>query len=114
MNTNLSSKQWIAVGLIVATALIHLVLALAFGFDTFSVVFILNGLGYLALGAALYLLPQFAGQRSTIRWILIGFTAVTIIGYFAANWPDIWGPIGVVDKIIEIVLIVLLFQETRA
>jgi hypothetical protein len=49
-----------------------------------------------------------------IRWVLVGFTAVTIVGYFAANWPDIWGPIGILDKIIEIVLVVLLVQEARA
>ena len=110
MVANLSGRQKAITGLVVATALIHIVL----GFmseGSFMIIFILNGLGYLALLAALYFLPQMAGQRSMVRWALLAFTAVTFVLYFVVNWPDIWGPMGIVDKLIELVLIILLLQE---
>ena len=110
MAANLSSRQKSIVGLTVATALIHIVLGVMSG-GSFMIIFLLNGLGYLALLAGLYFLPQLAGQRSLVRWALLGFTAVTFILYFVFNWPDIWSPMGLVDKVIELILIVFLWQE---
>ncbi|WP_420629005.1 hypothetical protein [Candidatus Leptofilum sp.] len=110
LTANLSGQQKTIVGLTVATALIHIVLGVLAG-GTFLIMFLLNGLGYLVLMAALYFLPQFAAQRSLIRWVLLAFTAVTFILYFVFNWPDIWSPIGIVDKLIELALIVLLWQD---
>ncbi len=110
MVAKLSGRQKAIVGLTVATAIIHIVL----GFmseGNFMIIFLLNGLGYLALLAALYFLPQMAGQRSMVRWALLAFTAVTFILYFVFNWPDIWGPMGIVDKLIELVLMILLWQD---
>lgn len=107
---NLSGQQKGIVALTVATALIHVVLAfLAGGF--FLVIFLLNGIGYLALLAALYFLPQMAGQRALVRWAFLAFTAVTIVLYFVFNWPDIWSPMGIVDKVIELVLLILLWLD---
>ncbi len=106
----LGSKQYGIIALTIVTALIHIVLGLgADGF--FRILFLLNGLGYLGLMAGYYFLPQLAGQRSLVRWAFIGFTAVTFILYFVFNWPDIWGPIGLVDKAVELVMLILLFQE---
>lgn len=107
---NLSSRQKAIVGLTVATALIHIVLGIMSG-GTFLIIFLLNGLGYLALLAALYFLPQFAAQRSMVRWALLAFTAVTFILYFAFNASNPWNPMGLVDKAIELILIILLWQE---
>lgn len=109
MNIALTSRQWVIVGLTVATAVIHFILA--FMGDSVDVLFVLNGLGYLALIAALYFLPQLAGQRSLIRWALMGYTAVTFILYFVFNWPNIWGPLGLIDKSIELILIILLWLD---
>ncbi|MEZ4592521.1 MAG: hypothetical protein R3D55_15460 [Chloroflexota bacterium] len=110
MAANLSSRQKAIAGLTVATALIHIVLGVMAG-GSFMIIFLLNGLGYLALLAGLYFLPQLAGQRSLVRWAFLGFTAVTFILYFAFNWPDIWNPMGLVDKAIELILIIFLWQE---
>jgi len=105
-------KQLGIIILTVLTALIHLFLGFnSLGDGFFGVVFILNGLGYLALLIGLYFLPQLAGQRPLLRWALLAFTAVTFILYFVFNWPDIWGPIGIADKAIELVLLVLLWLE---
>ena len=112
MVAKLSSRQKGIVGLAVATAVIHIILALLNSGDTmFLVLFLLNGIGYLALVAGLYFLPQLASQRSMIRWALLGFTAVTFILYFVFNWPTVLNPLGVVDKLIELVLMIQLWQE---
>ena len=110
MVAKLSGRQKAIVGLTVATALIHIVLGVMSG-GTFLIIFLLNGLGYLALLAALYFLPQFAAQRSMVRWALLAFTAVTFILYFAFNASNPWNPMGLVDKAIELILIILLWQE---
>jgi len=109
-SVQLGSKQYGIIGLTVATAIIHLIVGVA-TFPNGGWLFVLNGIGYAALIAGLYFLPQLAGQRATVRWVLIGFTAVTIILYFVFNWPDIWSPMGILDKIIELVLIVLLWMD---
>jgi hypothetical protein len=91
--------------LTLATALIHLQLAFP------DPVFILNGLGYLALLAALYLpIPQVAGYRNAVRWVLIGYTALTIFLWilFGARIP-----IGYTAVAIEVALIALLLLEAR-
>ncbi|MCC6604419.1 MAG: hypothetical protein IT327_14495 [Anaerolineae bacterium] len=110
MVAKLSSRQKAIAGLTVATALIHIVLGIMSG-GTFLIIFLLNGLGYLGLLAALYFLPQFAAQRSMVRWALLAFTAVTFILYFAFNASNPWNPMGLVDKAIELILIILLWQE---
>lgn len=105
-------KQLGIIVLTALTALIHLFLGIgSLGDGFFGAIFILNALGYLALLAGLYFIPQLAGQRPFIRWAFMGFTAVTIILYFVFNWPEIWGVIGLADKAIEIVLVALLWLE---
>jgi hypothetical protein len=89
--------------LTLATALIHLQLNFP------DPMFILNGLGYLALLAALFL-PSLARNRRLVRWALIGYTALTILLWLLLGART---PIGYMDKVIEIVLIVLLLIEAR-
>jgi hypothetical protein len=91
--------------LTLATALIHLQLAFP------DPGFILNGLGYLTLLAVLYLpvLPL-ARYRSIVRWALIGYTALTILLWILLGART---SIGYIDKIIEILLILLLLVEAR-
>ena len=85
------------------TALIHLQLNFP------DPVFILNGLGYLTLLAALYL-PQVARYRNAVRWVLIGYTALTILLWILIGARV---PIGYIDKAIEVALIVVLLLEAR-
>lgn len=79
------------IGLTAATALIHI----QFLFP--ETMFILNGLGYLALLAALYFVPQLAEHRRLVRLVLLGYTAVTVV---------LWA-------LIELALIALLWVEDR-
>ena len=89
--------------LTLGTAFIHLQLNFP------DPVFILSGLGYLALLAALYL-PGLARYRNVVRLVLIGYTALIIFLWvlFGARIP-----IGYVDKVIEVALISLLILDAR-
>ncbi len=89
--------------LTLATALIHLQLNFP------DPMFILNGLGYLALLAALFL-PSLARYRGLVRWALVGYAALTIVLWLLLGART---PIGYMDKVIEIVLIALLLIEAR-
>jgi hypothetical protein len=106
-STNVSANDPLRVGVIVltvGTALIHLYLGLQ-GFP----LFVLNGLGYLTLLAALILpIPRISDYRNLTRWILLGYTALTIFLWIVVGARTV---IGYTDKIIEIVLIALLVLE---
>jgi hypothetical protein len=81
----------------------------ALGF--FAALFYLDGLGYIVLTAALYH-PAFARFRRLTRWALIALTAATIIAYFALIQGQ-YDALGIVNKITEVILIVLLVIEGR-
>jgi hypothetical protein len=99
--------------LTVATAAIHFSRAIAD--PEIRVLFILNGLGYLALLSAIYLpFPWFAGRRKLADRLLIGYAALTIILW--GVWVAMSGEataLGIVDKLIEIALIGLLWRKSR-
>ena len=100
--------------LTVATAVIHLYLALtaigSMGFNFGVMLFILNGLGYLGLLAVLQLpIRQLARFRSAARWALIVFAALTILLFFIM--APVYMIIGYVDKAIEVALIALLLAD---
>jgi hypothetical protein len=97
---------WVGIFLLtLATAAIHLYLGLSFG----NTLFVLNGLGYLGLLAALQLpIPQLARFRDAARWALVVYTALTMVLYFIDN-PGM--TIGYVDKAIEVALIALLLAD---
>jgi hypothetical protein len=100
--------------LTLATAVIHLYLALtaisSMGLNFGVMLFILNGLGYLGLLAALQLpIRQLARFRSAARWALVAFTALTIVLFFVMA-PQ-YTIIGYVDNAIEVALIALLLAD---
>jgi hypothetical protein len=80
-------------------------------FQNLPILFMLNFVAYIVLGGALYL-PFFRSFQRLIRWALIVLAALTIIAYFAMLGfsPN---PLGYVDKVIELALIVLLVIEDR-
>ena len=106
---SLSSQSYRIIALALLTGLIHLYLGVQDGIA----LFILNGLGFIALVAGLYLLPQLAKWRSYIRWALAAYTAVTVIAYFVVNNQPFDSGVGLVTKAIEVILIILLFTQQR-
>jgi hypothetical protein len=92
--------------LALATAAIHISLLFP------DPIFILNGVGYLALLAAYILpLPFLQGKGSLISWAFIGYTAITIAAWLVLG--DKGMLLGVATKGIEILLIILLLVDRR-
>ena len=118
--------------LVAATALVHLFLgvnltmaltqpaqdAQAAGVGGFAmmsilaVLFLCNFAGYVVLGAALYLTALRRFQTAT-RTLLIGYTALTFLAYFAIDQGQALNPIGLSDKAVEAALIALLVIDGR-
>ena len=94
------------VALALATALIHIYLAIPLTL----VPFYLNGLGYAALAIALYL-PRLRPWREQLRWALVAYTAMTILLWLFLGRP--YTTIGYVDKAVELALVGLLLFERR-
>jgi hypothetical protein len=95
------------------TALIHLVL-LNIGMGKIDPLFTLNGLGYLALLAALFLtLPVVSKQQPLVHWAFMAFTTVTILAFIVIA-PRPYTMLGYITKLDEIVLIAALYMHLRA
>jgi len=111
--------------LTVLTAVVHLFLALGTfllashgplpagatpeGLLLFTILFLLNGVGYLVLIVALYM-PWLQRFQTYTRWLLIGYTALTIVVWYfiEASHADLF---DYSDKLIEAGLIALLLIE---
>jgi hypothetical protein len=122
----------LAIGaLAAATALVHLALGAvtnvmiatqpelvaslggATALTVMAALFYANFAGYVALAAALYHpRPVLRRLRRVTRWALIGFTAVTVLAYFALAQGHV-DAFGLSDKAIEGLLIALLVVEAR-
>lgn len=74
--------------------------------------FFCNFGGYVVLNVALYP-PILRRFQHITRALLIGFTAVTFVAYFAIERGHALNPIGLSDKAVEAALIVLLVIEGR-
>ena len=105
----LSSRTVITI-LTLFTAAVHLYLGIS---QPDSTIFLLNGIGYLVLLFLTFWTPGFLkGQAGLIRWVFIGYAALTIIAFFAQ-----WGlggfgdPIGITTKVVEFLLILGLLQS---
>lgn len=93
-----------------ATALIHLGIGL-FG-ERVNPMFVLNGLGYLALVAAIGLNPGWVQARRPLLFgVFMVYTAITILGWAAFGQRTV---VGYVDKTIEVLLVLTLWQYWRA
>jgi len=108
----LSTTQKGITALTVLTALMHILLGFfSLSNPFFFITFLFNGVGYLALLAALYFLPRFSGQRRLVRGALLGYTALTFVLYFIFNWSDPFNSMGIINKLVELALIILLLLD---
>ena len=80
-------------------------------FTALPVLFYLNFIGYIVLAGALYL-PALVRYQRVIRWILIFYTAITILAWYLITHaqPNL---IAYIDKPIELTLIILLLIDDR-
>ena len=98
----------IRIGVVVLTlmaAIVHLSLLFP------DPVFILNGIGYLTLLAALYLpVPRLVPHRRVVRWALVGYATLTILAWVAIGERT---PLGYSTTAGEVALVILLLMENR-
>jgi hypothetical protein len=73
------------------------------------ILFDLNFVGYIVLAGALYL-PRLQRFQPIIRWVLIGYTALTIILWYLISGGHA-NMFAYVDKVVEVALIVLLLID---
>lgn len=106
----IGTLQWVIIALTLATAVVHLFLGIQFG----DMLMLMNSLGYLGLLVGYFLmLPGIKLKRDWIRWAYVAYAAVTIVAYFASQGlvEGLQSPLGIVTKIVELVLIVLLLRD---
>lgn len=110
---NRSTLRILIAVLTIITAAIHLSLGIGNLSDTLGILFILNGIGYLALLAAFWFdIPK--GRAGLVRMLLMAFAAVTIVAYFVVNGSySLQNPIGLITKLDELLLIVVLYLYGR-
>jgi hypothetical protein len=78
----------------------------------FTALFLLNGLSYLTLLAALMLpIPQLSSYRHWLRWGLLGFAALTVVVWVTLVLTIHFGaiPLAYVTKVVELTLIGVLW-----
>jgi len=96
----------IRIGVVVLTlmaAVVHLSLLFP------DPLFILNGIGYLALLAALYLpVARLVADRRLVRWALIGYATLTILAWVAIGERTL---LGYSTTLAEVALVALLLIE---
>jgi hypothetical protein len=120
---NRSTLRIAIIVLTLITAIVHLGIALlhitrgeAGGLDY---VFLGNGIGYIALLAALFAdVPYFRDHRDIAHWLLIAFAGITLIGFFALNISHLTeallSPPALISKTAELLLIIATFLHMRA
>lgn len=82
------------------------------GFLPLPILFVLNGIGYLALLALLTLpIPYLREHPSITHWALIGYAALTFALYFVVNGFGrfLGNPLAIVSKVAELLLILCTF-----
>jgi hypothetical protein len=104
-----SSLRIAIIVLTLITAAVHLYLNFNQGSFNFQPVFTLNALGYLALMVLFFKwvsVPFLAGREKLLWYAYMGFTALTIVAYFAVNGgASFSNPIGLFDKVVEVLLL---------
>jgi hypothetical protein len=112
MNRSALRAAIVVLGLI--TALVHLVvlnILLIQDGQGFSLLFALNGLGYLGLLAAfLWPVPFFSTRRRLLHYAFMGYAVLTILAWIPAGSKDF---VGFATKLDEVLLIAALAMNLR-
>jgi hypothetical protein len=101
----LASLDYVGIVLAAITGLIHLYIGVeSLDVRFFGILFILAGLGF--FGAIVLLWVGF--NRRILYPVGIAYTGIQFAAYFAFRWPNVYEPIGLVDKLVQLLLIVVL------
>ncbi|MCJ7702985.1 MAG: hypothetical protein MUO62_15490 [Anaerolineales bacterium] len=103
------SKQTLRYGILVFGVVTGVIHAVILNLLEVNWLMLLNGLGFFVLTWAVFARPGFlAGQRKLIPYLFILYTLVTIVGFFVLNTPP-YGPLAIIAKIDEALLIMALW-----
>ena len=103
------SKQNLRFAILVLGLITGVIHAVLLNFQGMDILMLLNGLGFFALTWAVYADPDLlAKQRKLIFYGFMLYTLVTIIGFFVLSPPP-YGPLGIITKVDEVLLIVALW-----
>ena len=75
---------------------------------------LLNGLGFFVLTLVVFLNPEFlSGYRKIIHYLFMAYILVTIVGFFVLNAGEPFGPLAIISKIDEALLLVALWLHLK-
>jgi hypothetical protein len=103
------SKQTLRYGILVLGLVTGVIHAVILNLQSLDWLMLLNGLGFFMLTWAIFANPGFlAGQRKLIYYLFMLYTLVTIAGFFVLNQPP-YGPLAIIAKVDEVLLIIALW-----
>lgn len=104
-------KGWLAIVLAAITGVIHLVLGVGNFPDPLALSFLVAGLGFFG-GIVLFLMEY---RRRLLVVLAIPYVAAQIALFYLLNMPTVatLSPVAIVDKAVQLVLIVLLILLYR-
>jgi hypothetical protein len=97
---SLTPLHWLAVALAALTGLIHVGIGIQFG----DVLLLLAGLGFFG-AIVLFLLDV---NRRLLYLAGVPYTGLQFVLYFVQNWPNVVSPAGILDKVVQLALVVAL------
>jgi hypothetical protein len=111
--TSLTRLHWLGIALAAITGALHLAIGVRFldvsagvfaAANAQPISFVLAGIAFFV--AILLVLLDY--RRRLLYLIGIPFTGLQIVLYFVLNWPNVLSPGGVVDKVVQVALVVVL------
>ena len=101
----LTTLDYIGIVLVILTGAIHLYEGIEdIDEGIIGLLFLLAGLGYFGALALLYL----GVNQPLLYGVGIIYTGIQFVAYFALRWPDIYEPLGLFDKAVQALLILVL------
>jgi hypothetical protein len=112
---SLTTLEWVGIVLAAITGVVHLVISTGFLPEPLGISFLLAGLGF--LGAIVLVLLGY--RRRTVYAVGIPYTAVQIVLWYVLNFDGVSdmletaGPLGVLDKAVQIAFVLVLIALLR-
>jgi hypothetical protein len=102
------SKNIIRTAIVIFALVTGVIHAVILNLQGVNWLMLLNGLGFFALTWAIFTNFGFlAKRRRLIHYLFMAYTIVTIVGFFVMN--DTYGPLGIITKVDEVLLLVALW-----
>jgi len=110
---SLTRLHWLGIALAAITGAVHLALGVLFLDPAAGVLAPENAqpLSFVLAGIAFFIAPLLVlvdYRRRLLYLVGIPFTGIQVVLYFVLNWPNVFGPAGIGDKVVQAALIAVL------